>query len=258
MLFLYAINTFFIWGGYFLLFHPLEIDCPPSVWFLLISSTILSALGWLFYYTALRTGQVSLVGTITSAYSLVTIISAWIFLHERLTIWQYQGIFLVSLSIIILSYSYSLSAGDNRGHTNPGYKGGWLFWSVLTCLAWGISVILSKLIINQIGYVNLVGFYAILTPVALLVVWWIQQGSLRGISGRGWFISELSQLFFCVGGICFFSSMTSGAVSLVAPLANIYPLVTLFIARIYLGEKLNYLQQTVIVLIVVGIVFIAL
>src|SRR3990167_8492398 len=255
MLLLYALNTLIIWGGYFSLSQSFILTTSWKAWLLVILSSILSAAGWLFYYLALQRGKVSLVAPITSAYSLVTIIGAWLFLDEILNYWQYQGLFLVFISIIALSYNNPANNPANPAGTEgiKNHSSGWLYWSFLSCLAWGISVVISKVLIREVGYMNLIGIYASLTPVALLPLWWWQRRRAISVSRRGWVISELSQLSFCVGGIFFLMSMSSGAVSLVAPLANLYSLITIFIARVYLAEQINGIQGIAIVMIITGL-----
>jgi bacterial/archaeal transporter family protein len=257
MLLLYALNTLIIWGGYFFLSQSITLTTSWELWLLLTMSSTLSASGWLFYYLALRRGKVSLIAPITSAYSLITIVFAWIFLDEILSYWQYQGLILVIISIMTLSY-------NSRPPENPAgveeikdQSKEWLYWSFLSCLSWGISVVISKRLVSELGYINLLGHYAFLTPPALLCLWWWQRHNVIHGSWRAWIISELSQLSFCLGGIFFVMSMAREAVSLVAPLANLYPLVTLLFARLYLAEKINGIQGVAIMLIIASLVLLA-
>lgn len=253
MLFLYALNTLIIWGGYCSLSQSVIITPSLNIWGLVILNSILSALGWLFYYLALERGKVSLVASTTSAYSLVTIIVAWIFLNEILSYWQYQGLFLVTISIMALSYN-----PNNPANSAAVQSKGWLYWSFLSCLSWGIAVVISKILVTEVGYINLMGLYVLLSPLVLLPIWRWQRRRMALVDKKSWVISELSQLSFCLGGIFFLKSMANGAVSLVAPLANLYILVTIFIARIYLAEQITSVQSIAIVLIITGLALLAL
>jgi len=60
-------------------------------------------LGLLAYYAAMQRGHASLVGPVTALFPLVTVVLAFVLLHERINRVQMAGVILALLSIFILS-----------------------------------------------------------------------------------------------------------------------------------------------------------
>ena len=66
-----------------------------------ILNGILSTVGLLAYYVAVRRGKVSVVGPVTSLFPLLTVALAFIFLRERLNRTQVAGVVLSLIAIAI-------------------------------------------------------------------------------------------------------------------------------------------------------------
>ncbi len=64
---------------------------------------VLSGIGLLAYYAAVSRGKVSVVGPVTSLFPLLTVILAFVFLHERLNRVQIVGVALSFVAIAIFS-----------------------------------------------------------------------------------------------------------------------------------------------------------
>jgi len=64
---------------------------------------ITGVLGTLFYYAATSRGQLTIVVSLTALYPLITILLAFIFLHETISLKQTVGLFFALTAIILLS-----------------------------------------------------------------------------------------------------------------------------------------------------------
>ena len=64
---------------------------------------ITGVLGTLFYYAATSRGQLTIVVSLTALYPLVTILLAFIFLHETISLKQVVGLFFALTAIVLLS-----------------------------------------------------------------------------------------------------------------------------------------------------------
>ena len=64
---------------------------------------VFTTLGLLAYYAAMQRGPASLVGPVTALFPLVTVVLAFVLLHERINKVQMAGVVLALLSIFILS-----------------------------------------------------------------------------------------------------------------------------------------------------------
>jgi len=68
-----------------------------------ILNGVLSGIGLLAYYAAVSRGKVSVVGSVTSLFPLLTVVLAFIFLRERLNRVQVVGVALSLVAIAIFS-----------------------------------------------------------------------------------------------------------------------------------------------------------
>lgn len=71
-------------------------------WLFLILSGMATGLSWLFYFKALQTGDVSRVAPIDKLSVVITIVLAFVFLHEQVSLRVVLGALLISAGSILL------------------------------------------------------------------------------------------------------------------------------------------------------------
>lgn len=71
-------------------------------WIFLILSGLATGLSWLCYYHALQTGEVSKVVPIDKLSVVLTLILAFVFLHERFTVKSAVGTLLITAGTLIM------------------------------------------------------------------------------------------------------------------------------------------------------------
>jgi len=74
-------------------------------WIFLILSGVATGLSWLFYFRALQLGEASRVVPIDKLSLVLTIIMAFFFLKEKVTILTLLGSLLMTLGAIIISFA---------------------------------------------------------------------------------------------------------------------------------------------------------
>lgn len=77
-------------------------DITWHTWLFLILSGISTGLSWLFYFKALQTGDVSRVAPIDKLSIVITILLAFIFLHEKITLRVLIGSLLISGGVLLM------------------------------------------------------------------------------------------------------------------------------------------------------------
>ena len=77
-------------------------DITWHTWLFLILSGISTGLSWLFYFKALQTGEVSRVAPIDKLSIVITILLAFIFLHEKVTLRVLIGSLLISGGVLLM------------------------------------------------------------------------------------------------------------------------------------------------------------
>lgn len=78
------------------------MDISKKSWIFLILSGLATGFSWLFYYKALQMGDVSKVVPIDKMSVVITIILAFIFLHEQVTVKTVAGCILITLGTLVM------------------------------------------------------------------------------------------------------------------------------------------------------------
>ncbi len=122
----------------------------------------------------------------------------------------------------------------------------WLAYCLLTIVFWGLWGVQSKLILEEISPLS---NQVLFTPGLLLMVGllWLRlrksRSTVTGSLKLGIFFAFLTGVCGGVGNIAFFEALTNGRqASIVVPLTALYPMVTVLLAMIFLGEKMNRYQ----------------
>jgi transporter family protein len=131
----------------------------------------------------------------------------------------------------------------------------WLFYSLLTILAWGAWGSVSKVASGGVdAYTNQVFFSIGLLPLTGLV-WLSSAGGKRGPQTRkGATWAFLTGTLGGLGNIAFFHALIIGGMaSIVVPVTALFPLVTVILAVILLRERVNLKQRLGLVLALISI-----
>ncbi|HET9920781.1 MAG TPA: DMT family transporter [Ktedonobacteraceae bacterium] len=75
---------------------------PKQVWGLLLLMGIVDTLGYITFAIGLTTDQVAIVSVLGSLFSAVTVMLAWLFLHEKLHWSQWLGISIIFIGVVFV------------------------------------------------------------------------------------------------------------------------------------------------------------
>ena len=91
------------WGMVFLTNAQSGIaDIDKKSWIFLILSGLATGASWLFYYKALQLGEVSRVAPIDKMSIVLTLIMAFLFLHEKFTVKSAIGSILLAAGTLVM------------------------------------------------------------------------------------------------------------------------------------------------------------
>jgi transporter family protein len=132
----------------------------------------------------------------------------------------------------------------------------WLYCSVVSILGFALWGFLGKIALREASWVELTAFYGVALVIAAAIV---------GLSGRHEFswspiavgVGALSAVCGAVAVIALYVALERGSVSLVLPLAALYPVVGVVLGVAFLGERLNAVQALGIALALGGGVLVA-
>lgn len=242
-------------GGTFgLLALALERGPIPDEPFVLATALlagISGILGYLFFYEGLQRGTVGLVGTVTGAYPVVTVVLGVLFLGESLSGAKALGVALTTACVLLLAYESPSRSGTDRVAR---------LLSLLGFLAWGVWGVFAKVSVDSMGEPNLFAFYAI----ANLAVG-VSYFSLR--RHRGDAAIRVSQatlglaLFTIASGAVGVLTLTfaygQGPASLVTPVSGSYPVVAAIGAAVFLREPVGLRVGAALAAFLAGLVLLS-
>ncbi len=134
----------------------------------------------------------------------------------------------------------------------------WFWLSVITLLFFGVTGVTQKLSTNQISFeMSFVWFCIAVCAVSAMVAvfvpvdWRTLNGGLVALAAAGGLLNGL-------GALTSFAALKQGGkASVVIPIINLYPLVTIGGAWLFLGEKLSGRQIAGILLALAAVVFLS-
>ena len=98
-----VVVVFMAWGIVFITNAQSGIgDINRKSWWFLILSGLATGASWLFYYRALQMGDASKVASIDKLSVVITLILAFIFLNEQLTLKSMLGCFLIVVGSLLM------------------------------------------------------------------------------------------------------------------------------------------------------------
>lgn len=244
-LLLFSGNIGIIWAVYWLLFHE-STSYETWAWVQAIVAAALSGAAYLTYYEALKHGKVSIVGTVAGAYAPWTILLALLFLGESMTYGEGVGVALVIGGMLV--FTYNPGNGNGRRTEMLG-----LVFAACSLFFWGTSATVAKGAIDVIGDTNFIGVYAVVCPAMWFAYWALTTRGRFEMPKADLRILELSMLFLTAGGITMYLAFANGNVSIVSPITNLYPVLTIAAAKVRLKESLNVRQYAALAMLIVAI-----
>jgi transporter family protein len=240
-------NIFVIWLAYWLLFRE-PGSFPAETWLRAAGAAALSGAAFVTYYESLKHGKVSIVGTIAGAYAPWTVLLALVFLGETMSLSEGAGVVLVVASMLVFTYATGNGSNDKKKTELLG-----IAFAIASLFFWGTSAAMAKGVISDIGDTNFIGVYALVCP-SIWVAYWLarERAKFERPKSNGWLL-ELSFLCLAGGGITLYLAIQNGNVSIVSPITNLYPLVTIAAAKVRLREQLNLRQIIALAMLFISV-----
>ncbi len=200
----------------------------------LILSGLATGASWLCYFKALQVGDINKVVPIDKSSTVLTIILAFIFLQERITVYSGIGVILIGAGTFLMI--------EKKDTVKPAEKGtSWLFYAVGSAVFASLTSILGKIGIS--GVESNLGT-AIRTCVVLVMTWVMvfvtgKQGELKQVPKK-----ELG--FICLSGVatggswlCYYKALQDGLASVVVPIDKLSILVSIVFSYFVFQERLS-------------------
>lgn len=223
------------------------VNIDGKTFLFLILSGLSTGGSWLCYFKALQLGDVNKVVPIDKSSTILTMILAFIFLNEKITINMVIGMIGIAIG------TYLMIQKKEKAEKIVKRKA-WLIYALLSALFASLTSILGKVGIENVES-NL--GTAIRTIVVLVMAWIIvfatkKQRDIKKIDKRSLIFLILSGVATGASWLCYYKALQDGLASIVVPIDKLSILVTVLFAYIFLKEKLSKKSLLGLILIVVG------
>ncbi len=211
---------------------------------------LLGATGSLAFLASFTAGgKTAVVAPLTALYPLITVIAAVGLMRERMHATQVVGLALSIVAVVLLS----LEPGSGLSVTRIEFRiSDWLGLALGALVAFGSSAILQKLATNHVsGDAAFGAFSAAFIPVAVGIYAFTTWP--RNLAAVPTALGVAGGVLNGLGVLATLAAYRSGGkASLVTPLAALYPVITVVVAVVFLGERLDSRQAAGIALAIAG------
>lgn len=223
------------------------VNIDGKTFLFLILSGLSTGGSWLCYFKALQLGDVNKVVPIDKSSTILTMVLAFIFLNEKITINMIIGM----IGIAVGTY---LMIQKKQGVEKIVKGKAWLIYALLSALFASLTSILGKFGVENIES-NL--GTAIRTIVVLIMAWILvfatkKQRDIRKIDKMSLIFIVLSGIATGASWLCYYRALQEGLASVVVPIDKLSILVTILFAYIFLKEKLSKKSILGLIFIVTG------
>lgn len=222
-----------------------EISAKTAVF--LVLSGLATGASWLCYFRALQLGNVNQVTPIDKSSTILTMLLAFLFLHESITLIKFLAMVLIGAGTYMM-----IQKKDTEEKTATGRK--WIYYAFGAAIFASLTSILGKIGIQDINS-NL--GTAIRTIVVLIMAWVVvfvtgKQHTIKTIDGKSWLFLIISGFATGASWLCYYHALQTGPASVVVPIDKLSIVVTVLFSYIVFHEKLNLKAAIGLLLIVVG------
>lgn len=226
-------------------FSTLQSLSLTSLFFLILSGLTTGA-SWICYFKALQLGDINKVVPIDKSSTILTMILAFIFLKEPLTLPMALGILFMGAGTAFMI--------QKKETTQTIKSKAWLGYALLSAVFASATSILGKVGIENVES-NL--GTAIRTIVVLIMAWLIvfvqhKQNQIKEIDRRSWLYLILSGVTTGLSWLCFYKALQIGQASIVIPIDKLSILVSIGFAYFVFKERLTKKAFLGLILVVIG------
>lgn len=213
----------------------------------LILSGLATGASWLCYFKALQLGNINKVVPIDKSSTILTILLAFIFLHEEISIPKAIGVVVIAVGTFLMIEKKDTDPRQIKGN-------GWLFYAVGSAVFASLTAILGKIGIS--GVESNLGT-AIRTGVVLVMAWVMvfatgKQHTIRKIPQKELGFICLSGLATGASWLCYYKALQDGLASVVVPIDKLSILVTVAFSYVVFHERLSKKSAVGLISIVAG------
>ena len=229
-------------------------NTPVLMTILFIIAAILYSAGYLFFFKGFEIGNVSIIAATMNLWAVFTMLFAFMFMGQRLSVLQTLGVSTIIFGATLASLNWS-EIGNQRFQLSAGVKES-VFGAFFFGIFWNVSEIISE----KVGWLSTTLFIKFGIILFLLIFsLLVKQGiGFTKISAKTKYIILLMGVIE-TGAVALVNyGLTIGDAILITPIASALSIVTITLAIIFLKDKIAKAQGLGIITAIVGIILTAL
>lgn len=202
--------------------------------FFLILSGLATGASWLCYFKALQMGDIHKVVPIDKSSTVLTIVLAFLFLHETISLVKVIGVVAIAIGTFLMIEKKESTTGEQKGKS-------WFWYAIGSAVFAALTSILGKIGIS--GVESNLGT-AIRTGVVLVMAWVmvLVTGKLQTVLQ----VPKKELGFICLSGLatgaswlCYYKALQDGLASIVVPIDKLSILITIVFSYVVFQERLS-------------------
>ncbi len=211
---------------------------------------ILSCLGNIACYQALHHAKASTVVPMTAMSPVITILLAIPILKERVHPIQWLGIALSLVAIWLFNV-------QNENAAAADWISPWMLLALAAVVLWGVTGLLQKVSTNHVSARRSARwFLAAFIPFAIVLL--LRNPLPHELPAATWLFAIALGFTLALGNWTILLAFASeGKASIITPLAGLYPIVSIPLAIVWLGERVNTRETMGIVLALTAVVLLS-
>lgn len=223
-------------------------EISSGTWLFLILSGLATGASWLCYFKALQLGDINKVVPIDKSSVVLTILLAFVFLREEISVPKAAGVVLIGIGTFLMIEKKKTNAlKQAKGNQ-------WFFYAAGSAVFASLTSILGKIGIS--GVESNLGT-AVRTAVVLLMAWLMvfvtgKQNTVKEIPKREFGFICLSGLATGASWLCYYRALQDGLASVVVPIDKLSIVVTIVFSWLVFHERLSKRAGLGLVSIVAG------
>ena len=228
----------------------------------LVLSGLATGVSWLCYFRALQIGDINKVIPVDKSSTVLTMLLAFIFLHEELNGIKVISMVLIAVGTFLMIQKKETSGREELLQEKTKENGKFRKWTEHAWLIYALGSAVFASLTSILGKVGIQGVEsnlgtAIRTIVVLIMAWVVvfvskKQHTIRSIDGKSGLFLILSGLATGGSWLCYYRALQSGPASVVVPIDKLSLLVTIGFSYLVFHEKLSKKSGIGLVLLVAG------
>jgi len=228
----------------------ISLNLPILIVILLPVAAILYSTGYLFFFKGFEIGNVSIVAAVMNLWAVFTMLFAFIFMGQRLSMIQFSGVLIIISGVTLASLNWN-DIKHQSFQLSSGVKE-----TVLGALLFGVFWNISEVISEEIGWLLTTLFVKCGVVLFLLLFSFLaaQELDLSKAANKTKCIIIIMGVIEVATVAIVNYGLTIGDAILITPIASSLSVVTIILAIIFLKDRVTKLQRLGIIATIVGIV----